>query len=142
VIPGEKLPIQCIVINSRRDNPAVYHDIVTRTITYSFDVYTIVSYPQEAAPDPTEKKLLASIAINFADTTEQSVRSAFRWEASAGAFFSTLPVRSFSVVPVFTNGVITNKIIGQNVLHPTVVPFAAANYRITNDLPSRWKSNI
>jgi hypothetical protein len=105
-------------------------------------VYNIVSYPQEAAPDPTKKKLLASIAINFADTTDQSVRSAFRGEASAGTFFSTLPVRSFSVVPVFTSGVITDKVIGQNIRHPTVARFAAANYRITNDLPTRWKSNI
>ena len=140
--PDDKNPIKCVVITSRKDDPSAYNDMVTRTITYALDVYNIVSYPQEAAPDPTKKKLLATIAINFADTTEQSVHSAFRWEASAGAFFSTLPVRSFSVVPVFTNGVITDKVIGQNVLHPTVVPFAAANYRITNDLPTRWKSNV
>jgi len=50
----------------------------------------LVSNFQEAAPDPTKKKLLASIAITFADSPNQSVRSAFRWEASAGAFFSTL----------------------------------------------------
>ncbi|MGC1648138.1 MAG: hypothetical protein WA741_20140 [Candidatus Sulfotelmatobacter sp.] len=142
VIPDEKRPIQCVVMSSRKDDPSAYNDMVSRTITYALDVYNIVSYPQEAAPDPTKKKLLASIAINFADTTGQSLRSAFRWEASAGAFFSTLPVRSFSVVPVFTKGVITDKVIGQNILHPTIVPFAAANYRITNDLPTRWKSNI
>jgi hypothetical protein len=141
--PEEKHPMQCVVIESRTDNPSVYHNMVTRTITYSLNTYNLVSYPQEAAPDPTKKKLLATVALNFADTPARSVRSAFRWEASAGAFFSTLPIRSFAVVPVFTNGVITNKMIGQNVLHPTVVPFAAGNYRLTNDLKlSRWKSNL
>jgi hypothetical protein len=117
--------------------------MVTRTITYALNTYNLVSYSQEATPDPTKKKLLATIAINFADTPKQSVRSAFRWEAAAGAFFSSLPVRSFSAAPVFTNGVITDKIVAQNVLHPTVVPFAAGNYRLTNDLPwGRWKSNL
>lgn len=136
-------PIDCIWITSRQDDDAVYQNMVTRTITYALNTYNLVSYSQEATPDPTKKKLLATIAINFADTPKQSVRSAFRWEAAAGAFFSSLPVRSFSAAPVFTNGVITDKIVAQNVLHPTVVPFAAGNYRLTNDLPwGRWKSNL
>jgi hypothetical protein len=116
--------------------------MVTRTITYSLNTLNLVSNFQEAAPDPTKKKLLATVAINFADNAKQSVRSAFRWEASAGAFFSSLPVRTFSAAPVFTKNVITDKTISQNVLHPTVVPFAAGNYRLTNDLPGRWKSNL
>jgi hypothetical protein len=34
-------------------------------------------------------------------------------------------------------------VIAKNILHPTVVPFAAANYRLTDDLKHfRWKSNI
>jgi hypothetical protein len=134
---------QCIWISSGQDKSKVYRNMVTRTITYSLNTLNLISNSQEAVPDPTKKKLLASIAINFADTTKQSVNSAFRWEASAGAFFSSLPVRSFSVAPVFTAGMITDKKIAQNVLHPTVVPFAAGNYRLTNDLKwSRWKSNI
>lgn len=135
-------PIECIWITSRQDDDAVYQNMVTRTITYALNTYNLVSYSQEATPDPTKKKLLATIAINFADTTKQSVPSAFRWEASAGAFFSSLPVRSFSAAPVFTKNVITDKTISQNVLHPTVVPFAAGNYHLTNDLPGRWKSNF
>ena len=56
-----------------------------------------------------------------------------KWEASVGTFFSTLSVRSFSAPSA---GVIT-----QNILHPTVVPFAAANYRLTRDLSwTRWRS--
>jgi hypothetical protein len=141
--PDDKNKIQCIGITSRADIADVYQNMVTRTITYALNAYNLASYPQEASPDPTKKKLLANIPINFADTPKESVRSAFRWEASAGAFFSSLPVRSFSVAPVFTKGVITDKIIVQNVLHPTVVPFAAGNYRLTNDLPwGRWKTNL
>ena len=141
--PKEKNPMQCVVIRSQADKPEIYQNMVTRTITYSLNTYNLVSYPQEAAPDPTKKKLLAIVAINFADTTKLSAASAFRWEASAGVFFSALPIRSFSVAPVFTNGVITDKTISQNILHPTVVPFAAGNFRLTNDLKiSRWKSNL
>ncbi len=139
----KKDQIQCVAITSRRDSDRIYQKMVTRTITYSLNTLNLVSNFQEAAPDPTKKKLLASIAITFADSPNQSVRSAFRWEASAGAFFSTLPVRSFAAAPVFTGNTITDKIVAQNVLHPTVVPFAAGNYRLTNDLPwSRWKSNL
>ena len=134
--------LQCVSIGISPDNQSAYQGMVTRTITFSLDALNMIVSPQEAVPDPTKKKMLASIPINFADSP--SVKSsALRWEASAGAFFSTLPVRSFSVVPVFSQGVVTNKVIGQNVLHPTVVPFAAGNYRITNDLPwSRWKTNL
>jgi len=135
-------PKQCIWITSRQDSDQVYQSMVTRTITYSLNTLNLVANPQEAVPDQNKKKLLTAVTINFADTARRSIGSAFRWEASAGAFFSTLPVRSFAVAPVFTSGVITDKMIVQNVLHPTVVPFAAANYRITNDPPTRWKSNI
>jgi len=136
---GDK--IQCVFITSNPDDDRVYRNMVTRTITYSLNVLNMISNSQEAAPDPTKKKLLASIAVNFADYPSRP--STLRWEASVGAFFSTLPVRSFSVAPVFTSGAISDNIIAQNVLHPTVVPFAAANYRISNDLGwTRWKSAI
>jgi len=138
--------IQCVAITSRRDNERVYQKMVTRTITYSLDALNLVSNPQEAAPDPTKKKLLASVVINFADTPTKFAgipHTPFRWEASAGVFFSTLPIRSFSVAPVFNNGVITDNTVAQNILRPTVVPFAAANYRLTNDLGwTRWKSDV
>jgi hypothetical protein len=134
-------PPMCVRLSSRPDDPDVYRNMVTRTITYSLNMFNVVGNSQNGVPDPSKKKPLATVAINFAEE-RKSARSAFRLEASAGAFFSTLPIRSFSVAPQFTKGVITDKIIGQNVLHPTVVPFAAANYRITDDLPGRWKSNL
>jgi hypothetical protein len=134
---------KCIWIVSRTDDDAVYDRTVTRTITYSLNTLNLISNSQQAAVDPTKKKTIASIPINFADSPSAKLSSFFRWEASAGAFFSTLPVRSFPVVPIFTKNTVTDKIIGQNVLHPAVVPFAAGNYRITNDLPwSHWKTNL
>jgi hypothetical protein len=140
-------PANCIWITSKPDDDKVYDTMVTRTVTYSLNTLNMVSNSQEAVPDPSKKKLLASVIINFADApVTKSGRfpfSALRWEASAGAFFSTLPVRSFSVAPVFTNGAISDKMIAQNILHPTVVPFAGANYRLSNDLGwTRWKSAI
>ncbi len=133
---------QCVAIESRSDTAGVYQDMVTRTVTYALDTYNLVSNPQEASPDPSKKKSIATITVNFAETPK-AVTSALRWEASAGAFFSSLPIRSFAVSPIFTNGAITDKVISQNVLHPTVVPFAAANYRLTNDLGwTKWKSNF
>ncbi len=135
-------PVTCIWITSKADDASMYHNMVTRTITYSLNSLNLVSNSQQAAPDPSKKKLLASLAINFADNPK-SASSALRWEASAGTFFSSLPIRSFSAAPVFMNGVITDKKVSQNLIYPTVVPFAAGNYRLTNDLGwTRWKSNL
>lgn len=138
----EKSGIFCLAIESNTDAADTYRNMVTRTVIYSLDILNLVSSSQEAVPDPTKKKPLATITLNFAEGPH-SGSSALRWEASAGAFFSSLPIRSFSAAPIFTNGVITDKKIKQNLLYPTVVPFAAGNYRLTNDLGwTRWKSNI
>jgi hypothetical protein len=68
---------------------------------------------------------------------------ALRWEASAGVFFSSLPIRSFSVAPKFDGTNVTDNTVIQTILRPTVVPYAAGNYRLTNDLGwSKWKSNL
>jgi hypothetical protein len=139
-------PPACIWITAIPDDASAYNNMVTRTVTYSLDSLNLVSNSRQGVPDPSKKKLLATVALNFADTPKRipgMPRAAFRWEASAGAFFSSLAIRSFSVTPVFTDGAVTNKIISENALYPTVVPFAGANYRLTNDLAwSRWKSNV
>jgi hypothetical protein len=138
----EKDPsVRCVSIAISPDNERAYDNMVTRTITYSLNALNMVVSSQEAVPDPTKKRLLASIPVNFADSPSKP--TSLRLEASAGTFFSTLPIRSFSVAPVFSGGTIINNVVAQNVLHPTVVPFAAANYRISNDLPHiRWRSAI
>jgi hypothetical protein len=138
---------QCVSITSNSDLSGVYHGMVTRAVTYSLNTLNLISNSQEAVPDPAKKKSLASIAVSFADkpvsVSRHSLFSPLRWEASAGVFFSNLPDRSFSVSPVYTNGVVTDHTVAQKLLRPTVVPFAAANYRLTNDLKwTRWKSNI
>jgi hypothetical protein len=106
----------------------------------------LVSYSQEAAPVPTNKRALASIALNFADRPTKFAgfpATSLRWEGSAGVFFSMLPNRSFSVVPVYSGLTITDNTATQNAVRPTVIPFAAANYRLTNDLKwTRWKSDV
>lgn len=133
----------CVVIEVKPDESSMYSGMVSRSISYSLTTYNMISNPQEAVPDPSKKKQLEAITINFADSTAHAIRSAFRWEGSAGTWFSTLPMRSFTAGPVFTNGTVTNKTILQNVIHPMVIPFAAANYRLTNDLKfSRWKTNL
>jgi hypothetical protein len=105
----------------------------TRQVTYNLDAFNLVQNTQEAIPDSGKKRTLAAITILYGDS---------RWEASAGTFFSTLAVRSFNVSPVFAGNTVTDKQITQSVLHPTIVPFAGANYRLTPDFGGRWRSAI
>jgi hypothetical protein len=138
-----------IEISSRPDEANIYKGMVTRTITYSLDALNLVSYSQQAAPNPTNKKALATIAINFGDSPKNpftAVFTALRWEGSAGVFFSMIPDRTFSVSPTYSIGsggpTVTDNTIKESAPRPTPLPFAAANYRITNDFPTRWKSNV
>jgi len=105
---------------------------MVRQLTFSLDTLNLVANLREAVPTTTTKKALSPITIVFGDS---------RWEPSAGALFSTLAIRSFAVSPVYnSSGTVTDKQITTSVLHPTVVPFAAANYRISQDLGwSRWR---
>ena len=113
------------------DPPALNASLVTRQVTYALTAVNLVQNTREAIPAASAKKTIASITLNFGD---------FRWEGSVGSMFSTLANRSFSVGAVIVNGVVTNKQVLENVLHPSVVPFAAANYRLSNDLRSpHWR---
>ena len=118
--------------------------MVTRTVTYALNTYNLVSYSQEAAVDASKKKTLGgNIVLNFADGPNLGKSPALRWEASAGVFFSSLPIRSFSAVPVFDGTNVTDNKVAQTIVRPTVIPYAAGNYRLTNDLKwSKWKSNL
>jgi len=137
----------CVALQSRSDDPTVYRNMVYRTVTYSLDSLNLVSNSQESAPDPGKKRALASVAIVFADTSHAQSSgffSAYRWEASAGVLISTLSNRSYSVQPTYnTDLTVHDNTIHEDNARPTAVPFAAANYRLTDDLGwSRWKSNI
>lgn len=129
--------LQCVVVNSRQDAHQIYKNITTRTVTYSLDALNLVANSQEAIPVSTNKKALATIAINFADRPNTFLGTPFtalRWEASAGVFFSSLPNRTFTLSSTGT--------VQDNKTRPTPIPFAAANYRLTDDLGNRWKQNF
>ncbi|HEY9140668.1 MAG TPA: hypothetical protein VIN93_07235 [Bryobacteraceae bacterium] len=124
----------CVSLGAIKDPNSANAKMITRQVTYAVDALNLVQNSQVGIPDPTKKKTIASITIVYGDT---------RWEASAGTFFSTLPVRSFSVSSVFANGVVTDKQIGESVVHPTIVPFAAANVRLSDDLRwTKWRSAV
>jgi hypothetical protein len=143
---GSGIAGKCVWVVSQPDDSTIYREMVTRAITYSLGSLNLVSTSQEGTPDPTKKRALAAIVINFADTQTTSPGAPFtlfRLEASAGVFFSTLPIRTYSVAPVFAGGMVSDNLVSEDVLHPTVVPFAAANYRLSNDLAwTRWKSDF
>jgi hypothetical protein len=114
------------------DPPVNYAKMVTRQVTYALDALNLLQNSQAAIPDPSKKKTVASITILFGES---------RWEASAGALISTLAIRSYSLAPVLDAGQnLANQRISLDSLYPTVVPFAAANYRLSNDWKKpRWR---
>jgi hypothetical protein len=123
----------CIALFPLIDPPVSDAKMLTRQITYAIDALDLVQNSQEAI-DASKRKTIVAITVFYGDS---------RWEASAGTFFSTLAVRSFPVLPVYANGVVTDKQVGVTALHPTVVPFAAANFRLTRDLSwTKWRSAI
>jgi hypothetical protein len=128
------VPAVCVKLFPIKDPSFANPKIVTRQVTYAVDALNLVQNSQVAIPDPSKKRAIASVTILYGDS---------KWEASAGTFFSTLPIRSFSVGPVFTAGKVTDTQIAESVLHPTIVPFAAANYRLTHDLAwTKWRSAL
>ena len=123
---------ECLSLFPVTDPPVNNAKVVTRQVTYAIDTLNLIQNSQEAIPDPTKKRTVASVTIFYGEAL---------WEISAGTFFSTLADRSFSISPVLTNGSLTGKRVTENVLHPTVVPFAAANYRIGYDWKKpRWRT--
>jgi hypothetical protein len=101
----EKADAKPIVLGSMRDSSEIYNGMASRTITYSLDALNLVTNSQDTVPDVTKKRAIASIAIVFADDAHTSgwgsALSVFRWEASAGLFFSSLPVRTYRVTDDF-----------------------------------------
>ena len=135
----------CVMLEPQTDDPTIYEGMTSRSLPYSLNALNIVVNSQEGPPVTANKKLVATITPAFADEAAKfpgNPKSPFRWEASAGVWFSSLANRSFSAAPIFNSGVTTDHIVTQNILRPTVVPFAAGNYRMTNDFSTRWKTNL
>ena len=139
---GSRQALPQVSLTSRQDDERVYQGMSTRTVTYSLDTLNLISNSQQAIPSTSNKKVVSTIVIGFADRPNKHTPAfptgapytALRWEASAGVFFSWLPNRSFSLGDD-----------GQPVdrkMRPTPVPFAAANYRLTGDFGTRWKQNV
>ena len=123
----------CVELFPLVDPPVASSQLVTRQVTYAIDALNLIQNSQEAV-DASKRKTIASVTVLYGDS---------RWEGSTGILVSTLAVRSFPVIPVFTNGAITDKLVGETILHPGIVPFVAANYRLTQDLNwTRWRSAI
>lgn len=113
--------------------------MTTRTVTYTVDTLNMVSNSLESAINPANKNTLATISVVYAGTSGVSHYSALRWEASAGVLLSTLPIRSFSAVPVYSGSTVTSNVVREKAIYPTAVPFVAGNYKFEN-FHTRWPS--
>ena len=86
-----------------------------------------------SVPTTTQKKSITTISVLYADPI---------FEVSTGAFFSTLPNRSFANQTIVTQnpGSIPtqgNVVITQTISHPVIVPFVAGNWRLGHDFTYR-----
>jgi hypothetical protein len=113
-----------------------------RQAVFAVNVVNLIDNPVASVPT-TQKKSIATITAVYADPI---------FEASAGAFFSWLPNRSFANqtqivqgaecpditytgTPPTTSPVQCDVTITQTIKRPTVVPFAGANWRLGRDFP-------
>jgi hypothetical protein len=98
-------------------------------VTYTVNAQNEIASSVLSLPAATQKQALATITVLFASP---------RFEGSAGTFFSLLPNKTFSNVTdtVVTGGVPTAvdvRIDRTRTDPPLVIPFVAANYRISNE---------
>lgn len=108
-------------------------ETVIPQVIYNVNALNLVGVSQSTT-DATKKQLVLAITVVYGDV---------RLEVSAGTFFSSLPIRSFSASAVFTNDAVTDRKVTQQILRPLVIPFAALNFRITDDwkyVP--WRANL
>ncbi|MGB8013871.1 MAG: hypothetical protein WCF68_19820 [Terriglobales bacterium] len=103
--------------------------LLGRQVSFSVSAVNEVGTPVASVPSATQKKSIATITVLYADPI---------FEVSAGAFFSTLPYRSFANQTVVTQNPGTSPtpgdvVIVQTITRPTIVPFAAANWRLGHD---------
>jgi hypothetical protein len=106
-------------------------------VTYNVNALNLILNPATTT-DNTKKKLVVAITVVYGDV---------RWEVSAGTFFSSIPVRSISVSPVFMSGspddTVIEKKVAESDVRPLVIPFAAINYRLTHDFTRpQWRENF
>jgi hypothetical protein len=111
------------------EKKSIIAKLLGRQVVYSVNAVNGIGTFVGSVPTATQKKSIATVTVLYADPI---------LEASAGVFFSSLPNRSFAnqtiVTPnpgaALTQGDI---VITQTISRPTVVPFAAANWRLGRD---------
>jgi len=124
VIPG---PDSVAPADAEEKKILTVYKALAPTITYTLNEQNQIANSLLGLPAATQKQSVAAITALYA---------APRFEASAGAFFSWLPNRTFSNV---TNVAVTGGVPAPTSIQiqmtkttpPLVVPFAAANYRIS-----------
>lgn len=150
------------ILLATRDN-LIYGPSTSRPASFQLNFLNLVTNAQAATIDPTKKKAVATVNLNFADSKRWVGGNTFRWEGSAGVFFSAIPDRSFSVSPLYYQtsasttdpancpaasaknavGTVCDNIVTQKILRPSIVPFTAVHYRISPDakfIP--WKTAL
>jgi len=100
-----------------------------RQVVFAVNAVNEVGTFAASVPAATARKSIVTITVLYADP---------KFETSAGVFFSTLPNRSFANQTMVTQNqgappTPGNVFIAQTIARPTVVPFAAGNYRLGPD---------
>jgi hypothetical protein len=103
-----------------------------RQVVYALNAVNQVGTPATSVATTAQRKTILSITVVFADPL---------FEVSTGALFSSLANRSFANQTIVAQNpgaspTPGNVVIGQTISRPTVVLFAAGNWRLGHDF--RW----
>jgi hypothetical protein len=109
-----------------KDDKGVGRKILGRQVQFALNAVNDIGTPIVSVPSSAQKKTIVTITVLYADPI---------FEASAGVFFSALANRSFANQTLVTQNpgappTPGDVVITQGISRPTVVPFAAANFRI------------
>lgn len=127
LLPGKlaaKEPVRLGDIEDPIPSGPVLAKLFGRQAVFTINTVNGVSVSLASVPTATQKKAVASVTVLYANPI---------LESSAGTFFSFLPNRSFANQTLVTPGAtaaLGNIVIQQTATRPTVVPFAAANWRV------------
>ena len=127
LLPGKapaKAPVRLGDIEDPIPSGSVLAKLFGRQAVFTINAVNGVAVSLASVPTATQKKAVASVTVLYANPI---------LESSAGTFFSFLPNRSFANQTLVTPGAtaaLGNIVIQQTATKPTVVPFAAANWRM------------
>jgi hypothetical protein len=100
-----------------------------RQVAFTVNALNAVTNANTSIVASSQKVALATVTVVYGDPI---------FEVSAGVLFSALPDTSFSNSTIVVQGanaipIPGNVVISQSVVRPTIVPFAAANFRLGHD---------